>query len=251
MLYTNPELLRLLLVPVLNFANNGTSTPFTNPFSPHQIGAENDLENGVPSPASLLCLSRACLGKSSHFHFFETLKQRGGVLSGTYPIADATTASQEPMPMENTGAQNATCTLKRTFYQDRLGTNIGKVEEQSGVFRRQYVSHARRDCPADARCEKHAFLVPFCLTKPRRLTKTGSGQNAESFWKQRCVFSAGESREWLKPFMPMLTTWADYLIASLPFPANQLCTDDFTGRLANNTNLAAKVRETPPFFKAI
>ena len=65
------------------------------------------------------------------------------------------------------------------------------------------------------------------------------------------MFSAGESREWLKPFMPMLTTWADYLIASLPFPANQLCTDDFTGRLANNTNLAAKVRETPPFFKAI
>merc|ERR1719486_1341816 len=39
---------------------------------------------------------------------------------------------------------------------------------------------------------------------------------------------------------PMLTTWADYLNASLPFPANQLCTDDFTGRLANNTNLGAK-----------
>ena len=164
MLYTNPELLRLLLVPVLNFANNGTSTPFTNPFSPHQIGAENDLENGVPSPASLLCLSRACLGKSSHFHFFETLKQRGGVLSGTYPIADATTASQEPMPMENTGAKNATCTLKRTFYQARLRTNIGNVEEKSGVFRRQYVPHARRDCPADARCGEIAFLGTLLST---------------------------------------------------------------------------------------
>lgn len=55
LLYTNPELLRLLLVPVLNFANNGTDTPFTNPFSPHQLG--------------------------------------------TYPTADATTASQEPMPV--------------------------------------------------------------------------------------------------------------------------------------------------------
>ena len=37
----------------------------------------------------------------------------------------------------------------------------------------------------------------------------------------------GESRDWLQPFMPMLTSWAEYLVASLPFPANQLCTDDF------------------------
>ena len=123
MLYTNPELLRLLLIPVLNFANNGTSTPFTNPFSPHQIG--------------------------------------------TYPIADATTESQEPMPMENTG---------------------------------------------------NMFLM-----------LAGIVQRTPS-----------ESHGWLKPYMRMLTTWADYLIESLPFPANQLCTDDFTGRLANNTNLAAK-----------
>merc|ERR1712086_942763 len=57
---------------------------------------------------------------------------------------------------------------------------------------------------------------------------------------QRQSAGGPASASCLKPFMPMLTTWADYLIASLPFPANQLCTDDFTGRLANNTNLAAK-----------
>ena len=38
----------------------------------------------------------------------------------------------------------------------------------------------------------------------------------------------------------MLTSWADELVRSLPFPANQICTDDFTGPLANNTNLGAK-----------
>ena len=32
LLHTNPALLQLLLIPVLNFANNGTGTPFTNPF---------------------------------------------------------------------------------------------------------------------------------------------------------------------------------------------------------------------------
>merc|ERR1739848_964473 len=38
----------------------------------------------------------------------------------------------------------------------------------------------------------------------------------------------------------MLVSWADYLMDTLPFPESQLCTDDFTGKLANNTNLAAK-----------
>jgi hypothetical protein len=58
-LYSNPDLLKALLLPVLTYANNETDTTFNNPFSPHQIG--------------------------------------------TYPIADADTQSQEPMPMENTG----------------------------------------------------------------------------------------------------------------------------------------------------
>jgi len=41
-------------------------------------------------------------------------------------------------------------------------------------------------------------------------------------------------------YWPLLKSWANYLNSTLPFPENQLCTDDFTGMLANNTNLAAK-----------
>eukprot|EP00049_Salpingoeca_infusionum_P004269 m.76478 g.76478 ORF g.76478 m.76478 type:complete len:796 (+) comp12486_c0_seq7:30-2417(+) len=124
MLYTNPILLRDLLIPVLVFANNETWHTFTNPFSPHQLG--------------------------------------------TYPLANATTAEQEPMPMENTG--NMFLML-------------------AGIV--------QRDIDHDT-----SFFYPH-------------------FW-------------------PLLTSWADYLIDTLPFPGNQLCTDDFEGLLANNTNLAAK-----------
>lgn len=122
LLWADPNLLKLLLIPTLDFANNATCHAFTNPYSPHQIG--------------------------------------------TYPIANATTSSQEPMPMENTG---------------------------------------------------NMFLMLLGIVQRTNQT------------------------DWLYPrYWPLLTTWADYLKATLPFPANQLCTDDFTGKLANNTNLAAK-----------
>jgi len=123
-LYTNPDLLKLLLLPVLIFANSETHTPFGNPYSPHQIG--------------------------------------------TYPIADADTAAQEPMPMENTG---------------------------------------------------NMFLMLAGIVK----------------------FDANHDYGFFYPrFWPLLKSWADYLVATLPFPAEQICTDDFTGPLKNNSNLAVK-----------
>jgi hypothetical protein len=127
LLYTQPELLKLLLIPVLAYANNETYVKFSNPYSPHQLG--------------------------------------------TYPIADAPTAAQEPMPLENSG---------NMFFM-----LLGIVQRQAAA-------------------------------------------------------SGAVDTSWLSKYMPMLQSWADELVRTTEFPADQICTDDFTGRLANNTNLGAK-----------
>lgn len=87
---------------------------------------------------------------------------------GTYPIANDTTAAQEPMPLENSG---------------NMMFMLLALVQRSG---------------------------------------------------------AAAAKPWLLKYMPMLRSWTDELVRTTLFPAHQLCTDDFTGPLANNTNLGQK-----------
>jgi len=54
------------------------------------------------------------------------------------------------------------------------------------------------------------------------------------------VVRAEGRADYARDYWPLLTQWADYLVEVGYHPGEQLCTDDFSGVLAGNVNLAAK-----------
>ena len=54
------------------------------------------------------------------------------------------------------------------------------------------------------------------------------------------IAQADGSADWLKPWWPQLTQWAQFLEQYGLDPGDQLCTDDFMGHLAHNANLSVK-----------
>ncbi len=54
------------------------------------------------------------------------------------------------------------------------------------------------------------------------------------------IAKAEQNASYAEKHWQSLTTWADYLLQKGLDPENQLCTDDFAGHLAHNTNLSVK-----------
>ena len=163
LLYTDPSLLRMLLLPILDYANNGTYINFTDRFSPHQLGV--------------------------------------------YPVGDSTTADQELMPLENTG--NMFLMLLGIVQQVRpLPSSVQRI--------------VLLLCPS---LISDALFLPIIIAVSMWMSYQDPAHDTSFFYPH---------------YWPMLVSWADELASTVQYPANQICTDDFTGALANNTNLGAK-----------
>lgn len=54
------------------------------------------------------------------------------------------------------------------------------------------------------------------------------------------VCQADKNAEFAKPYWDVLKQWKNYLVEFGADPGNQLCTDDFAGRLSHNVNLSVK-----------
>ncbi|KAF2719431.1 DUF1793-domain-containing protein [Polychaeton citri CBS 116435] len=90
----------------------------------------------------------------------------------------------------------------------------------------------------------HEDISPFALPSARSAFKTSNEDQVvglDNAWASSDPsIASSKARKWLGKSYPLWKQWTGYLVEYSLRPSNQLCTDDFAGWLALQTNLALK-----------
>jgi len=86
----------------------------------------------------------------------------------------------------------------------------------------------------------HLGTWPVCDLIPSKQEQMPVEESGNMLIMLAALYKEQGDMAYLTKYFPMLDSWADYIVGSLPDPGNQLCTDDFEGPSPHNTNLAAK-----------
>ncbi|KAI1371497.1 DUF1793-domain-containing protein [Hypoxylon crocopeplum] len=81
--------------------------------------------------------------------------------------------------------------------------------------------------------------LPLSLEPTKRLPLVNS-YGMDRTWEDMGTTGEKAAAKWAKRSYKLWKLWTGYLVRESLIPANQLCTDDFAGWLANQTNLALK-----------
>eukprot|EP00117_Sycon_ciliatum_P012048 scpid40091/ scgid5004/ len=90
----------------------------------------------------------------------------------------------------------------------------------------------------------HLGTWPICDLTPERQEQMPMEESANMLLMLNAIAQRDTANfkllDYIKPYFGVLETWANFIFSELPMPPKQLCTDDFEGPEANNTNLAVK-----------
>jgi hypothetical protein len=102
------------------------------------------------------------------------------------------------------------------------------------------LANAYKDNSAHVFTETPAIAETETLEIDRKWTNIVDkyGMDFRQQWTAHTGYNTAE--KWLARSYSLLKKWTGYLVRESLIPANQLCTDDFAGWLANQTNLALK-----------
>lgn len=75
---------------------------------------------------------------------------------------------------------------------------------------------------------------------PKRVGLAVDEYGMDRSWEDMGTTSVKAAQKWVAHSYSLWSKWTGYLVRESLIPANQLCTDDFAGWLANQTNLALK-----------